>query len=72
MKIGQLVHDKLNEQNKSVVWLAQQLSCSRTNVYKIFVKDSLDTSLLLRLSVIFRYDFFKSFSEEYRFLTKKG
>lgn len=45
--------------------MAQQLSCSRTNLYKIFKKQSIDTSELLRISRILDYDFFKLYSEEF-------
>lgn len=32
--IGLLIKAKLRERKQSVVWLAGQLGCSRTNVYK--------------------------------------
>lgn len=66
MTIGELIRQKLSEQRQTVVWLSQQLSCSRTNVYKIFEKDHLDTRLLMRISVILKFDFFKVLSERYR------
>lgn len=72
MNIGNNIRLRLSEQNKSVVWLSRQLACSRTNVYKIFEKDHLDTGLLLRLCVVLRYDFFKLLSDEYRKKTPKG
>lgn len=64
--IGAVIREKLRERGKSVVWLARQLSCSRTNVYKIFDKHSVDTQELLRISVILNYDFFQHYSEEYK------
>lgn len=63
MIIGDHIRSRLTEQDKTVAWLATQLVCSRTNVYKIFAKDHLDTELLMRLSVILNYDFFKLFSK---------
>lgn len=33
--IGSLIRRRLDEKGYSVVWLARQLACSRTNVYKI-------------------------------------
>ena len=45
-------------------WLATQICCTRTNVYKIFEKESLDTVLLMRISKALRYDFFKLYSAE--------
>ena len=44
--IGKLIRQKMEERQRTVVWLAQRLSCSRTNVYKIFDKYSVDTDTL--------------------------
>lgn len=66
MEIGKLIRERLEAQGHTVVWLSQQLACSRTNVYKIFEKDHLDTLLLMRICVILEYDFFKALSENYR------
>lgn len=64
--IGQLVRKRLDEEGHSVVWLARQLTCSRTNVYKIFEKPYLDTEMLGRISLVLHYDFFSLLSEEVR------
>lgn len=57
MHIGNLIREKLEEKQRTVVWLAHELSYSRTNVYKIFAKSSIDTHVLMRISQILRYDF---------------
>lgn len=59
LHIGKLIKNKLSEQQKSVVWLAKELSCSRTNVYKILGKYSIDTELLVKISTILEHDFFQ-------------
>lgn len=64
LHIGNIIKQKMIEQHRTVVWLAQQLSCGRANVYKIFDKRSIDTEVLKRLSVILNFDFFKLYSEE--------
>lgn len=64
MHIGQLIRQQVDEQGKTVVWFARQLSYSRTNVYKIYDKASIDTDVLIRISNILHYDFFKLYSEE--------
>lgn len=56
--IGREIKRVLQEQRRPASWLAQQLSCNRTNVYKIFGKSSIDTHLLMRISKILSYDFF--------------
>lgn len=62
--IGVIIREKLKERGKPVVWLARQLSCSRTNIYKIFDKRSIDTNELMRISKILEYDFSKLYSAE--------
>lgn len=54
----------MEERHKTVVWLAKELAYSRTNVYKIYDKSSIDTEVLLRISVILEYDFFRLYSDE--------
>nr|WP_044532217.1 hypothetical protein [Bacteroides intestinalis] len=65
MHIGQLIKQKIEEQNRTVVWFADQLSCSRTNIYKIYEKASIDTGLLQRISAILHYDFFTDYSKDF-------
>ena len=62
--IGELIKGTLKQRRKSVVWFAGELSCSRTNVYKIFSKQSIDTYDLLRISKILDFDFFELYSAE--------
>lgn len=64
--IGQKIRERLDEKEHSVVWLARQLACSRTNVYKIFKKAHIDTQMLTRISLILEYDFFAVLSSELR------
>lgn len=67
VEIGSMIKDKLKEQRLTVVWFASQLECSRTNVYKIFGKHSIDTAELLRISEILKFDFFKYYSDKLDF-----
>lgn len=62
--IGEEIKKRIKEKGITIVWFSSQLSCTRANVYKIFEKKSLDTDLLLRISVILDYDFFELYSEE--------
>lgn len=64
--VGQEIRRRLEEKNCTVVWLAHQLSCSRTNMYKIFEKPHLDSEMLLRISVALDYDFFALLSNQLR------
>lgn len=64
MHIGQRIHDVLEEQGRIVVWFAGELSCHRTNIYKIFSKNYIDTQDLMRISKILNHDFFQEYSRE--------
>lgn len=69
--IGKQIRLKMEECKKTVVWLAEQLSCSRTNVYKIFDKYSIDTEMLARISTILDFDFFSLYSKDIKENKKK-
>ena len=64
--LGKEIRQRLDENKKTVVWFSRQLNCSRTNVYKIFEKEHLDTGLLACISTILERDFFALLSEDYR------
>lgn len=64
--IGIKIHQVLREQRRSAMWLASQLNCNRVNIYDIFSRQTIDTELLLRISVALEYDFFAYYSQEYR------
>ncbi len=61
--IGQVIETELRRQRRSVSWFARELYCDRTNVYKIFRKESIDTMLLYRISTILAHDFFKYYTD---------
>ena len=62
--IGQLIEQELRRQRRSVSWFARELYCDRTNVYKLFRKESIDTLLLYRISMVLSHDFFKYYTDE--------
>jgi hypothetical protein len=59
--IGSLIGNELRRQRRPAAWLAQEICCDRTNVYKILRKGSIDTELLCRISVALDHDFFAEF-----------
>lgn len=59
--IGSLIEQELRRQERSVTWFAKKLYCDRTNVYKIFKKQSIDTQLLEQISIILQHNFFEDF-----------
>ena len=52
-----------DEKGQTVTWLARQVPCSRTNIYKIFDRPSIDTDMFARLSDIMGFDFFATLSD---------
>ena len=61
--IGERIKQELKRQGKTSVWLAKQLGCHRTNIYKVYGRASIDTGMLLHISKLLNYDFFKLYSE---------
>ncbi|MDO4320244.1 MAG: XRE family transcriptional regulator [Bacteroidales bacterium] len=60
--IGQLIKNELIAQERSVAWFARKLCLDRSNVYRLFQKNSIDTSLLARISLVLNKDFFAMLS----------
>jgi len=69
--LGNLIYNKLKDERRSVSWLAGQIHCKRNNIYKIFSKSSIDTDLLLRISLALKTDFSVYLSESYQDKMKK-
>lgn len=71
MKIGPEIHKELIRQERSVIWFSRQLKCDRNNAYNIFKRSSIDTDLLLHISVILGKDFFLLLSNEIKGKVKR-
>ena len=63
--IGQIIRQELQEQGQTVAWFTKELNCSRSNVYKIFEKPTLDTGILLQISKILEVNLFQYYSDEF-------
>ena len=61
--IGKLIKAELVRQGRSITWLATQLGYSRQYMYKIFRRKWIYTDLLLKISDLLDYDFFRCYSE---------
>lgn len=62
--IGKLIEAELHRQERSVSWFARKLFCERTNVYSIFKRESIDTALLFRISLVLHINFFSYYTNE--------
>jgi len=56
--IGELICDKLSENQRSIAWLAKKVHHDRTSLSRLLKKDSIDTNLLLNISIVLHFDFF--------------
>ncbi len=62
--IGSLIESELRRQERTTVWFARKLGCNRTNAYKIYRRQSIDTDLLMRISEILKFNFFEYYSRQ--------
>ena len=65
---GKLIQETLQDKGISASWLAGQIHCHKTNMYKIFQKKYIDTELLEKISIALETDFFSHHSD---FVNKK-
>lgn len=63
--IGNLIKEKLRQQERSNAWLARKLFMDSSNVSKMLKRSYIDTDLLLRISLILEEDFFLYYSNQY-------
>ncbi|MDR1552849.1 MAG: hypothetical protein LBS69_05235 [Prevotellaceae bacterium] len=62
--IGNIIRQKVNQSAFTVAEFAKLINKTRENVYDIFKRPSVDTALLLQISKVLNYDFFKHFKEK--------
>ena len=61
--IGKLIKEELQRQGKTSVWLANELGCHRTNIYKVYERATIDTGMLFHISKLLNFDFFKLYTD---------
>ena len=62
LSIGPLIEAELRRQERSVTWLSRKIHCDRRNIYDIFHRDSIDSTLLFKISSVLGVDFFSLYS----------
>ena len=72
LNIGEVIKDELNRQGHGAQWLAAQLGCNRTNIYNIFVRESISTDLLMKISIALNRDFFALYSQQFSSQSTQG
>lgn len=58
---------KLRERERTVTWFAAKLCCTRTNVYKLFNKQTIDVLLLWRICHVLEHNFFADLAKSYNY-----
>ena len=66
VSIGGLIKEQFEKSKLSIEEFANLIACKRDNVYDIFRRERIDTDLLLKISRILKFDFFKTYSEQIR------
>ena len=61
--IGNCIKEELKRQDRSIAWLSRQVFCDRSNLSRVLQNQYVDISLLRRISIILRCNFFKQLSE---------
>ena len=61
--IGKIIQNHLQEKGIAASWLAKKIHCHKTNMYKIFQKQDIDTKLLISISLALEIDFFSYYSD---------
>jgi lambda repressor-like predicted transcriptional regulator len=61
--IGNLIKEKLKENDRSIAWLAKKTGYTRSNIYKALKLKYIHSELIDRISEALEYDFFTFYSE---------
>lgn len=63
INIGENIKEELDRQERTISWLARKLNRTRTYVYRMLKKNSIDTSVLAQISQLLERDFFQELSQ---------
>ena len=63
--IGQLIKEQVKRKRIRVSHLSDKLNVSEPNVYKIYLRSSIDTALLEKISIALDYNFFDLYAKRF-------
>ncbi len=63
--IGQLIKEQVKRKRIRVSQLSDKLNVSEPNVYKIYLRSSIDTALLEKISIALDYNFFDLYAKRF-------
>ena len=70
LHIGHMVKSVFDESGLSVAEFARRIHCERTNVYKIFNRQSIDVETLVKISEALEHNFLEDVMKHYGLSTK--
>lgn len=59
LHMGQLIQQELSRQGRSAAWLAKSIYCEKSNIYKLFRRESIGIDQLIRISEVMEHDFLR-------------
>jgi DNA-binding Xre family transcriptional regulator len=68
--IGQLIKEQVKRKRIRVSQLSDKLNVSEPNVYKIYLRSSIDTELLEKICIALDYNFFSIYASRFTLDTK--
>jgi len=68
--IGQLIKEQVKRKHLRVSQLSERLNVSKPNVYKIYLRSSIDTELLEKICVGLDYNFFSVYASRFSLETQ--
>ena len=57
--IGELILAEMKRQGRTVNWLASQIYCEKSNIYKLFHRKSVDLEQLMHISEVLQHNFLR-------------
>lgn len=70
LHIGHMVKSVFDKSGLSVAEFARRIHCERTNVYKIFNRQSIDVETLVKISKALEHNFLEDVIKHYRLSAK--
>ena len=62
--VGEMIKLELRKQGRTVNWLASQIYCEKSNIYKLFRRKSIDLEQLMKVSEVLGHNFLRDCYEE--------
>ena len=62
--VGNMIKKELKKQSRSVKWLAKEIYCEKSNIYKMFNRKSIDLGQLMLISNVLQHNFLRDCFEE--------